>query len=160
MSMPRTGIFIGTALQMRIFRELQEEMLKDTSTSRPLAILLEDYYRFGISLKGYKNQLKLYNPIAMPWYDQQPILKLFSLVPYIFQIYWLSRKCKKFVFFVDTGVLERSAIKVFNILGCRTIVIQDALKRIPKNANKNALTMVRQRRRFSLSPDGVGDMLP
>jgi hypothetical protein len=140
MSKPVTGIFIGTALQKRLFLEIQEEMLKDASASPPLVILLEDYYQFKIDLDGYPNQLRLRNPIAMPWYDQHPLLKLFSLVPYIFQLYWLSRKCDKFVFFVDTGVLERTAIKVFNKLECRTIVIQDALKRIPKNARKKALT--------------------
>jgi hypothetical protein len=62
------------------------------------------------------------------------------LIPFIAQIYKLSRKYKNFVFFVDTGVLERTAIKVLNFLGRRTIVVQDALKRIPKSKNTKSLT--------------------
>ena len=138
--MLNTAIFIGTALQQKIFRALQQEIEKNTFLCQPLAVLLEDYYKLGLNLDSYNSKIKLKCLIVKPWYNQSPILKLISLLPFIFQVCYLSRKYQTFVFFVDTGILERTAIKVLNGLGRRTIVIQDALKRIPKNKKKKALT--------------------
>ncbi len=44
------------------------------------------------------------------------------------------------MFFVDTGVLERSAIFFLQALGCKVAVLQDALKRRPKFGSQRSLT--------------------
>jgi hypothetical protein len=75
-----------------------------------------------------------------PWYERSRKLKLISLIPYVWQIVWLSRQFKYFVFFADTGILERTAIGILNRLGCRTIVLQDAMKRKPVFGKPRSLT--------------------
>lgn len=134
--MPMFAVFVGTNLQKKILTTLYSQI----SQNELMILSLDDYYRFGLIFDRFHNVCILNDRNKKPWYDRNTIQKMFSLFPFLWQLFKISRSIKNFIFFVDTGVLERSAISFLNILGCKTIVLQDALKRIPKYASKRSLT--------------------
>ena len=134
------AVFVGTKIQEKISRSIIPALQKSPLITQVSAISLNSYYQFGISLEGIGLSKELWRFPLPPWYDRSKGLKLISLAPFLLQVAALSKQYMNFLFFVDTGLLERAAIKLLNLLGCRTIVLQDAMKRKPKNAKPGALT--------------------
>lgn len=115
-------------------------MKESSSIGMPAILSLEKYYQFGSDLHLLGKVILLKDIIDKPWYDRSSFLKLLSLPVFIWQFFLLSRKFSFFLFFVDTGVLERTAIKALKFLGRRTIVLQDGIKRKPAYEAPGALT--------------------
>jgi hypothetical protein len=134
------GLFIGTSIQERIALEMAPALFNSPHISALKFISLQNYYRLGLKTGRLSFALTLKDMVTTPWYDRSPALKFCSLLPFIYQLGLLSRRTKYFLCFVDTGILERVAIKTLKGLGCRMIVLQDALKRRPKHGTPKSLT--------------------
>ena len=106
----------------------------------PAILSLENYYQFDSNLHELGKVILLKDIIDKPWYDRSSFLKLLSLPGFIWQFFLFSQKFSFFLFFVDTGVLERTAIKVLKFLGGHTIILQDGVKRKPAHEPPGALT--------------------
>lgn len=135
----KTAVYVGTKLQEQIIRTLKPSFHISRTIGTPAIISLKNYYQFDLDLKDFIPVHTLKSVLKTPWYDRCILIKIISLFPYIIQILILSKKFKNFLFFADTGILERTAIIILKKLKRNTIVIQDGLKRIPRSGNPNAL---------------------
>ena len=134
------AIVIGTGIQEKICRAIYPAIKESLLFGRSEVISLERYYRLGLCHKGFKDVHIIWNLLPQPWYTQNILLKLLGLLPYLLQLFLLSLKTKYYLFFVDTGILERSAIFFLRALGCKVAVLQDAMKRRPKTGSRRSLT--------------------
>lgn len=137
---PSLAILVGTKLQKRILESLYPELLKKLYPSTPIIVSLDSYYQFGLNLNEFENVENLAGLFKKPWYNRSPILKLLSLFLISWQILKLSYRYSHFLFFVDTGLIERTALILLNLLNRRTAVLQDAMKRPPRQGGKRSLT--------------------
>ncbi|MFO7559258.1 MAG: hypothetical protein R6X10_10550 [Desulfobacterales bacterium] len=133
------AIVVGTALQERITRSILPGFNETSRIGSPTIISLENFYQFRIDLTGYTRVIRMKSPISRPWYDRRPILKIVSLPHYLWRIFLLSRKFRYFIFYTDTGILDRSAIVLLKLIGRHSIVVQEALKLPLLSGNKRAL---------------------
>ena len=138
-SSPKLAIVVGTDLQKRILSEIFEQLQKNLSPCEVNVISLDDFYQFGVTLDEFEEVVKLRSLFNKPWYDRGTFFKLISLPGFVFNFIKMSKDFTHFIFFVDTGVLERSAIKTLKTFGCHTIVLQDAMKMPPRFAGKRSL---------------------
>ena len=136
----RVAVFVGTKIQEKISRSIIPALQMSPEIAQVSIISLNSYYQFGISLEGIRSSKEMWRLPLPPWYGRSKGLKLISLAPFLLQVAALSKQYMNFLFFVDTGLLERGAIKLLNLLGCRTIVLQDAMKRKPRLGKPGALT--------------------
>ena len=134
------AIAIATGIQEKICRLIYPALNKSALLGHPEIVSFERYYRLGLCHDGFENVRIIRDLLPQPWYDRSRALKLLSLVPYLWQLFFMSFKTRHFVFFVDTGVLERSAIFFLKALGCKVAVLQDALKRRPTFGPQRSLT--------------------
>lgn len=137
---PRLAIFVGTELQKRILVTLYPELVKKIHPSTLIIISLDSYYQFDLNLNEFDKVKNLAGFFKKPWYNRGPLLKLLSLFLFVWQILRLSYRCSHFLFFVDTGLIERTAITLLNLLNRRTAVLQDAMKRQPRQGEKRSLS--------------------
>jgi len=133
------AIVIGTDLQEQIARKIIPAIRRIPGISRLAVISLDGYYRFGFRHEDCGEVISLRGVIDKPWYDLPRPFKLVSLLPFAFQFLRLSRKFNHFLFFVDTGILERTAISILNGFGRHTLVLQDAMKLHPKKDHPRSL---------------------
>jgi hypothetical protein len=133
------AIVVGTALQERITRSILPGFNETSRIGNPTVISLENFYQFGIDLTDYDHVVRMKSLISKPWYDRSPALKVLSLPHYLWQIFLLSGKFRYFVFYTDTGILDRSAIVLLKFLGRCSIVVQEGLKLPLLSGNKRAL---------------------
>ncbi len=136
----KLAIAIATGIQERICRAIYPALSKSVRIGHPEIISLEGYYRLGLGYAGFEHVRIFRDRLTQPWYDRSRALKLLSLGPYLWQIYLTSLRARHFLFFVDTGVLERSAIILLKALGCKVAVLQDAMKRRPNVGSQHSLT--------------------
>ncbi|MFC1813509.1 hypothetical protein ACFL03_12560 [Thermodesulfobacteriota bacterium] len=134
------AMVVGTFQQQRIAREIIPLFKAENYIHIPTIVSLDGYYQFGLKLDNLGPVMSLNSIAHSPWYDRPFLLKLCSLLPFIFQMFLISRRFSYVLFFVDTGALERTAIIVLKRLGCRTIVLQDAMKRKPRYDKPGSLT--------------------
>ena len=136
---PKLVVVIGTNLQKRIVSEIYTDLQKKLYPNLPVIVSLDSFYQFGVTLNEFAEVIKLKSLFNKPWYNRGVFLKLISLPGFVWNFVRLSRNYTHFVFFVDTGLLERSAITILNQLGCYTIVLQDAMKMPHRFASKRSL---------------------
>lgn len=134
------AIIIGTGIQEKICRKILPALNDSLLIKSPTVVSLDRLYRFGLYHGDFKPLILIKDIVSKPWYERSRTLKLFSLIFYVWQIFYLSLKIKHFVFFVDTGVLERSAIFILRKLRCKVAILQDATKREPRFGSKRSLT--------------------
>lgn len=134
------AIAIGTGIQEKICRAIYPVLRQSSLLSRPEIVSLERYYRLGLCHDGFEHLRILRDSLPQPWYERSRVIKLLSLAPYLWQLFLMSFKTKHYVFFVDTGILERSAIFFLRALGCKVAILQDALKRRPTSGSQRSLT--------------------
>lgn len=134
------SIFVGTKIQEKLTLKILPTLLENLTIKNITIISLEKLYRLGIRTNYSQSVIHINDlPSLQPWYDRSLILKLITLIPFIIQIFKLSLKSKNNLFFVDTGILERSAIFILNLMKRQTIVLQDAMKRNPKQGERGML---------------------
>ena len=136
---PKLAIVVGTNLQKRILSGIFKKLQKKLFPNETVIISLDDFFQFGMTLDEFEEVIKLRSLFKKPWYDRGVFLKLISLPGFVFNFIRMSKDFTHFIFFVDTGVLERSAIKTLKTFGCHTIVLQDAMKMPPRFAGKRSL---------------------
>ena len=132
-------IIIGTYLQKRIALTFYDKLATKLNHHKPIILSLDSFYQFGVKVNEFSDFIILKNLFRKPWYNRGFILKLLSLPDFTRQIICLTRRHKYFIFFVDTGILERTAITILNLFGCQTLILQDAMKRPHRFANKRSL---------------------
>ena len=135
----KLAIVVGTNLQARIAREIIPACSSIPAFDGIEVVSLADLYQLHADLSDFGRLLCLRTMSRKPWYDRNRLEKAIAIPQLIPQLLRLSRRFLAFIFFVDTGVLERSCIQVLRRMGRRTIVLQDAMKRRPKDGNKRAL---------------------
>ncbi len=133
------AIVVGTDVQRRIAEKLQPRLSGSRYGDPPAIVSLADYYRFGLRGDELRNVITVPNRLARPWYGWRPWQKPVPLAMFLADFLVLTRRYEGFLFLVDTGVLERSAIRMLRFLRRRTIVLQDALKRKPRDARPGSL---------------------
>jgi hypothetical protein len=133
------AIFFGTGVQEKIVRAIYPALCKSNLFGPPECLSLDRFYRLGLCYNGFEHVRIIQDYLPQPWYDRNRMVKLISLAPYLWQLLLISMKIKHFVFFVDTGVLERSGILFLKSLGCRVAVLQDAMKRWPLFGSRRSL---------------------
>lgn len=136
MHTPGVKIVVGTKLQERIARKL----LAHPALAKVELVSLDRYYRFGLTLDDLPRVHTLGSSSPRPWYDRSTTMKLASLTEFLLRLAWQTRDARLVLFFVDTGVLERAAIMALRLLRRPTAVLQDAMKRRPRDARPGALT--------------------
>ena len=136
---PKLAVVVGTNLQKRILSAIYEKLQEKLYPLEIVVLSLDSFYQFDVTLDEFSEVIKLRSLFNKPWYDRGVFFKLISLPGFAWNFIRISRSCTHFVFFVDTGLLERSAIMVLNRLGCHTIVLQDAMKFPPRFASKRSL---------------------
>ena len=134
------AIIIGTGIQEKICCQIIPDFYDSKVIGTPVVLSLERFYRLGLSHEGMKNIRVLKDNFSKPWYDRNLPQKILSLIPYLYQLLLLSFKINYFLFFVDTGILERSAIYFLRLIRCKTVVLQDAMKRKPRFSSPKSLT--------------------
>jgi hypothetical protein len=134
------AFFVGTSLQERIALEIISDLNHLPQFKIPTIISLNNYYKLDLRIDKLSVTHTFRDVITKPWYDRSLGLKLCELIPFIWQLIFISRRFKYFLFFVDTGILERVAIKILKQMGCRILVLQDGLKRKPKYRRQGSLT--------------------
>lgn len=135
----KLAVVVGTNLQKRILSEIYGKLREKLYPYETIIISLESFYQFDVTLNEFADVLKPRSLFNKPWYDRKVFHKLISLPGFIWNFIRLSGDCTHFLFFVDTGLLERSAIMTLNLLGRYTIVLQDAMKMPPRFASKRSL---------------------
>ena len=138
--MTNLSIFIGTGIQEKLTARILPHLLKSLSAESISIVSLEKLYRLGTGKINFQSVIHINDFQWLPaWYDRSRELKLLTLIPYSIQISKLGIKSKNNLFFVDTGILERSAIFILNKMKRKTIVLQDAMKRKPKDGEKGII---------------------
>ncbi len=135
----RLAVVVGTALQKRIAAAIIQPIQQGAFLSEVTILSLDAFYQFDVDTSDIADTVRLGSFLKQPWYDRSRIVKLLSLPSYLWQIYVLSRRFRYFLFFVDTGVLERSAIRLLKRIGGYSLVLQDALK-LPLKSCRKGLT--------------------
>lgn len=131
---------MGTKVHEKIVRNILKSVRSNHVIRQVNIVSLEELYRFPMSYEELGKILFLKDIFFRSWYERSPFIKIISLLPVLFQIAILSIGSKYFLFFVDTGILERSAIGLLNCMGCKTLVLQDAMKRYSKIEDKKSIT--------------------
>lgn len=134
------AFFVGTALQERIVLEIFSNLYGLPPDKMPKILSLNNYYKLGLRIDNLSITHTFKEVITKPWYDRPLSLKICELFPFILQLIFVSRLSKYFIFFVDTGILERVAIHILKQMGGRILVLQDGLKRKPKTRGPGSLT--------------------
>ena len=134
-------IVVGTQLQSKIIDALYPHLFKLKDINKISILSLNNYYKFNVNPNCNLFDLIIARSIInqTSWYESSKIIKFLKLIPFLFSILLIGFKNKYFLFFVDTGILERSAIKILQKIGCKTIVLQDGLKRKPLNKSISSL---------------------
>ena len=137
--LPSLAIIVGTRLQKSIAMQLIPAFSRESGFGCSCIISLERYYRLGLHFDP-EDVILLKSIFNRPWYNRKPALKIISLPQFLLQMALLRYRFRYFLFFVDTGILERCAIVFLKRVGGRTVVLQDGMKLRPSKTRKSALT--------------------
>ncbi len=136
-SAPRLAVFVGTGLQARIAAAIVPDL---TTVCDVEVVSLDPLYQFGIDLTWTDDVHTIGRRHGDAWYERSRLQKARLLPGFCARMTRLAQRVTHALFYVDTGILERTAIRILGGLGVRTVVLQDAMKRRPKQGPEGGLT--------------------